>query len=111
MRNLPYLTQNRLNFIFEGVYGFDGIPAQMLNTEEEIIVDLAKTLYAMQQFNHHYRWDDTRQIFGLMSENFQFEVNSEGTTLWLSLILAIQELYGFTDKKIVEVICQVTVRK
>lgn len=111
MSSLPYLTQDRLNFIFEGVYGLDNIPAQKLNSEEEKIVDLAKTLYAMQQFNHHHRWDDTRQLFGLMSKNFQFEVNSEGSTLWLSLILAIQELYGFTDEKIVEVICQVTVRK
>ncbi|WP_281285455.1 hypothetical protein [Deferribacter autotrophicus] len=34
----------------------------------------------------------------------------KGTSLWLSLILAIKELYGFSNRKLVEVVKQVAIR-
>lgn len=110
-QNLPYLTQDRLDLIFEGVYGFEHISSEKLEHEQERIIDLIKALYAMQHFNHFHRWDDTRHVFNLTNEIFRFEPNSEGTTCWLALILAIQELYGFTDDKICELMREVTIRK
>jgi hypothetical protein len=110
-QNLPYLTQDRLNLIFEGVYGFDDISSVKVEHEEQRIIDLVKVLYGLQQFNHFHRWDDTRHVFNLMEGVFEFNRNSEGTTLWLALILAIQELYGFTDDKIRELMHEVTIRK
>lgn len=104
--NLPFLNQERLNLIFEGVYDAPG------DWKPEDRIDaLINALRAMQQFNYRHRWDDTRRLFALCNPLFHFEPNSEGTTLWLALILAIQELYGFSDGKLVELLQQVTVRK
>lgn len=65
---------------------------------------------SMQRFNYRFRPDDTRRLFDLFDELFNFELNSEGTTLWLALILAVQELYGFSDSKLVETIGEVSIR-
>lgn len=105
-RNLPFLDQERLNLIFEGVYDSPGD----FQTGDRIAA-LIGTLRAMQQFNYRFRPDDTLRLFDLFDAQFNFERNSEGATLWLALMLAIQELYGFSDPKLVEVIGQVTVRK
>lgn len=109
-KNLPRLNQERLDMIFERVYP-TGVSQQGAPVAEERIQALIDVLRAMQKFNYHYRFDDTRRMFDLVSSQFNFEINSEGTTLWLAMILAIQELYGFTDGKVVEVMRQVTVRK
>lgn len=105
-RDLPFLDQQRLNQIFTGVYDMPGD----FQTGDRLAA-LTSTLRTMQQFNYHFRPNDTRHLFDLFDAQFNFEQNSDGTTLWLALILAIQELYGFTDNKLVEVIFQVTVRK
>ena len=108
--NLPVLNEALLNRIFDGVYGGGGQQSNELIGHEPVQA-LIDTLYAMQKFNYRFRPDDTRRLFDLLDKQFHFELNSEGTTLWLALILAIQELYGFTDGKLVEVMRQVTVRK
>lgn len=104
--NLPFLDQERLNLIFEGVYDAPGD----WQTGDRIAA-LINTLRAMQQFNYRFTPDDTRRLFDLFDAQFNFERNSEGTALWLALILAVQELYGFGDSKLIEVMRQVTVRK
>ncbi len=113
-KNLPYLNQERLDFIFNAVYEnvetmtqpeFDN------SNDDGRLKCLLLALKAMQRFNHCYRSDDTRPLFDLLNPIFNFERNSEGTTLWLSLILAIQELYGFSESKLVQVMQQVTIRK
>lgn len=102
--NLPLLDQKLLNKMFDAVYiGYE-------KTSDERINALIDTLYAMLKFNHHFRPDDTRRLFDLFDAQFNFERNSEGTTIWLALILAIQELYGLTDSKLVEVMRQMTLR-
>lgn len=110
-KNLPYLDQERLNIIFEHVY--DVVSTQEVATtfNDEKLDDLLDTLQAMQYFNYKHRPDDTRTLFYVFTSIFHFEQNSEGATLWLSLILAIQEMYGFSEKKLVEIIGKVSVRK
>lgn len=104
--NLPFLDQERLNLIFEGVYDLPGDWES-----EDRIAALINTLRAMQQFNYRFRPDDTRCLFDLFDAQFNFERHSEGTMLWLALILAVQELYGFGESKLIEVMQQMTVRK
>lgn len=101
--NLPPLDQVLLNRIFAGVYGGGGQPPESGRTEHASVPALIDTLYAMQRFNYRFRPDDTRRLFDLFDELLNFELNSEGTTLWLSLTLAIQELYGLSDSKLIEV--------
>lgn len=110
--NLPYLNQSRLDAIFNNVYHMANTDIETKELyEDEKIADLAGVLFKMQEFNYQYRPDDTRALFGLMSKIFDFEINSEGTTLWLSLILALKELYGFSDKTMLEVMSQLKIRK
>ncbi len=110
--NLPYLNQERLNIIFEKVYDdVDDIKLIEKDFENEKIYHLLCTLKAMQYFNYRHRPDDTRCLFGVLDPIFNFERNSEGTTLWLSLILAIKELYGFSNTTLMHVMKEVTVRK
>lgn len=109
--NLPFLNQERLNIIFDHVYNIVKLQESTQSFQNKRLDQLLDTLKAMQSFNYRHRPDDTRVLFELMNEVFNFEVNSEGTTLWLSLILAIKELYGFTDKKLLVVMKQVSVRK
>lgn len=101
--NLPPLDQVLLNRIFAGVYGGGGQPLESGRTEDASVPALIDTLYAMQRFNYRFRPDDTRHLFDFLDKQFNFERNSEGTTLWLALTLAIQELYGFSDSKLIEV--------
>lgn len=110
-KNLPYLDQERLNYIFDAVY--DTVPESATETlyRDDKMASLLCTLKFMQGFNHRFRWDDTRELFPLFDPIFNFERNSEGTTHWLAMILAIQELYGFADQKVVEILRLVTVRK
>lgn len=103
--NLPILDQYLLNKIFDAVYiGYE-------KTSDERIDALIETLYAMRQFNHHYRPDDTRRLFDLFDAQFNFEQNSEGTTIWLALILAVQELYGLADSELIQAMRLVTHRE
>jgi hypothetical protein len=110
-KNLPYLNQERLNIIFDHVYDIVHLQESEQYFDDEKLNHLLDTLKSMQSFNYHYRPDDTRYLFGLLNPLFNFERNSEGTTLWLSLILAIKELYGFSEKKLCSVLKQVSIRK
>jgi len=108
-KNLPYLNQERLDFIFDHVYD-DGTPMAQDGFEERIL-DLLIVLKSMQSFNCKQRPEDTRNLFGVCNHIFNFETNSEGTIMWLSLILAIKELYGFSEWRLLSVIEQVSIRK
>jgi len=109
--NLPYLNNERLDIIFEHVYeNMESVDKQNFN-EDEKLSHLLITLKSMQSFNYRHRPDDTEELFGLLDGIFNFEINSEGTILWISLILAIKELYGFSDSKLVTVMKQVSIRK
>lgn len=103
--NLPPLDQVLLERIFDSVYiGYKQTP-------DPHIQALMDTLYAMLQFNFHFRPDDTGRLFGLFDTQFKFGQNSEGTKIWLALILAVQELYGLTDCRLVEVMRSVALKE
>ncbi len=106
--NLPYLNSERLDIIFERVYELKDEDKPF---NEERLNGFLAMIKEMQHFNHWYRPDDARELFDLMDPIFNFERNSEGTTMWLALILAIGELYGFSDQKLLGVMKQVKVRK
>jgi hypothetical protein len=109
-KNLPYLNNERLDMIFEHVYeNAEKVDEHKFNEEE--LSHLLITLKSMQSFNFRHRPDDTQELFGLLDGIFNFERNSEATTLWLSLILAIKELYGFSDRKLLTVMKKVSIRK
>lgn len=95
--SLPELDGQALDFIFNHVYDIVEMPGESRAPKTGKLSDLLEVLKALQRFNYHHRPDDTRKLFGPMSKHFNFECNSDGTTLWLSLLLAIKELYGFTD--------------
>ncbi|MDD5300331.1 MAG: hypothetical protein PHD65_07535 [Gallionella sp.] len=106
--NLPPLNEVLLNQIFDGVYGGAGQQPNELIGHEPLQA-LIDTLYAMQRFNHRFRPDDTGRLFDLFDAQFNFERNSEGTTLWLALILAVQELYGLSDSRLMEALGEMIV--
>ncbi len=110
-KNLPHLNQERLTIIFNHVYDIASGHEAENGFREEGLSDLLETLQAMQLFNFRHRPDDTRELYGVASHVFDFEPNSGGTTYWLSLILAVKELYGFSDDKLVSVMKQVKSRK
>ncbi|MCX7545345.1 hypothetical protein [Marinicella gelatinilytica] len=110
--NLPYLNEERLNVIFDHVYNIVHQQESDQNFgSDEKLNHLLDTLKSMQAFNYRHRPDDTQYLFGFLNPLFNFELNSEGTTLWLSLILAIKELYGFSEQKLFTVLKQVSIRK
>lgn len=109
--NLPSLNQERLDIIFDHVYDIVEKNEIVKSFDDKKLSHLLETLKSMQSFNYNHRTDDTRELFRLMSDVIHFERNSEGTTLWLSLILAIKELYGFSNRNLITVIKQITIRK
>jgi hypothetical protein len=109
--NLPRLTEERLNIIFDHVYDIVGINQGYREFEEERLSHLLETLKSMQSFNYQYRPEALLELFSLMDGIFTFEHNSEGTTLWLSMVMAIRDLYAFSDMRLIKVIRKVSVRK
>ncbi len=105
-QNLPYLNQERLNKIFEHVYDIVSNAGNNQLFDDERMKEFLAALLAMQSFNYRFRPDDVRELFFLMENDFSFERNSEGTTLWLALALAIKELYNFSDRKFIAVMSQ-----
>ena len=97
--------------IFEHVYDSLGDAKAERAFAEEKLNHLLRVLKTMQGFNIEHRPEDRFEVFGLTNRIFNFETNSEGTDYWLALILAVKELYGFSDDKLVSVIGQVGVRK
>lgn len=105
-QNLPYLNQERLDVIFDHVYDIVSDNKSGRLFDDEKMNEFLTTLLAMQSFNYKFRPDDVRELFFLMDNEFNFERNSEGTTLWLALALSIKELYGFPKEKFILVLSQ-----
>lgn len=89
-RELPFLDQKLINMIFAGVYG-----RYSQTSEDKSFNDFLNLLYTLQDYNCHYRLETCTTLFPLFEETIgPMERNSEGTTRWLALGLAIKELYG-----------------
>lgn len=107
--NLPYLNQERLDAIFEQVYEL-AIPPDEKDISDKLI-QFNYVLKVMQQFNFRFRPDDYTVLYALTNPIFNFQHHSEGVDLWLSMMLAIKELYGFDNDMLIKLLKQVTVRK
>ncbi len=110
-QNLPYLNQERLDVIFEHVYDRLGDVKTERAFGEEKLDHLLRVLKTMQDFNLEHRPEDRYEVFRLTNKVFNFETNSGETDYWLALILAVKELYGFSNDRLVSVMEQVGVRK
>lgn len=103
--NLPYLNKETLEFIFENV--FLNTDQKIENTaQEEKTVAFLYALTALKDFNYRYRENDLKELFELVDPLFNYDMNSEGTGIHLALILAIKDVYGFNNEKLIEVMKQ-----
>ncbi len=112
-KELPYLDKDKINAIFDCVYGIEDtgeMTKQLL--QEPQFLDTVHLLLAMQKYNYQHRFLETAELFGTFESTVgPMERNSEGTTLWLSLGLAIKELYGMRLSTLKGLLEQVTIRK
>ena len=105
-RQLPYLDRETLDIIFDNVY-----QDSHKNIRNAEVRDLVTLLQKMQEYNCRYRNEMIRRVYHLLNDIIEFEINSEGTTLWLALCLAIKELYGMRDSTLQAIMKKVTVGK
>ena len=106
-RELPILDRKLLDLIFDGVYGEE--TEQPL---DEPVKDFMTVLYTLQWYNYQYRSGVCANLFPIFEETVgPMETNSEGTTMWLALGLAIKELYGMRNSTLKGLLAEVTVRK
>jgi hypothetical protein len=105
-RSLPALDQKLLNIVFEHLYNRD---AEDLTDKE--LRDFVEMLLAMQKYNYRYRSSEYRRLFPLFEATIgPMETNSEGTSMWLALGLAIKELYGLRSSTLESLLKKITVR-
>lgn len=95
---LPYLSSEIMTAIFDCVYGIDGAsrPQTKKLLKQDEFKYFMEMLMTMKAYNYRYRFDQTARLFPVFEETVgPMEQNSEGTTIWLSLGLALKELYRF----------------
>lgn len=96
-RGLIHLTGETMTAIFDCAYG---INIRLEPETQNFLSDqnfraFVNMLLSMQDYNYRHRNDEVRKLFPLFEKAIgPMERNSEGTTLWLALGLAIKELYG-----------------
>ncbi len=113
--SLPELDGATLDFIFERVY----VGYYMDNTvtapteEEKLLSDFFEVLKALQMFNYQYRTKEALQVYKITRRVFEVDLtsNSEGGILWLTLLLALKQLYGLNDRELLQCARNITVRK
>lgn len=99
-RNLPPLNSELLKLIFDNVYS-SSVTSELFSNDEKTDSFL-KMVMVMKDFNYRYRQDDLSIVFNLTDSIFKYEPNSEGTGIWLGLILAIQELYNLNENQLIQ---------
>lgn len=113
-KGLIYLDEETMTAIFDCVYGMDdGLCSSTKHLLwEPKFRDFVKALNGVQEYNYRYRVDQVVDLFPIFDSTIgPFEFNSEGTTLWLSMGLAIKELYGFKRSTLEELLKLVKVKK
>ncbi|WP_210367732.1 DUF1643 domain-containing protein [Bacillus sp. REN3] len=111
-KGLPYLDGKLLNLIFDLVYEQSDLKGARNLPKDEKLIYFLKALKNLQEYNYRCRFEQTSELFPLFEETIgPFEMNSEGTTLWLALGLALKELYGFRNHTLRSLLKQVNIRK
>ena len=103
--NLPVLEPALIDVLFEHVYDIAGIEEALPIDDEKTsdVVDLVKSL---QRFNFHHRMDEAFELHrkAAIPAGFELQSNSEGSDLWLAMLLAIRELYGLSLRELIDAI-------
>ncbi|WP_462411546.1 hypothetical protein [Neobacillus sp. Marseille-QA0830] len=113
-RQLIHLNERTMSAIFDCVYGVNGHLKQETKQllKDENFNDYIELLLALQQYNYSYRQGMASELFPLFESTVgPMERNSDGTTLWLALGLAIKELYGMRNSTLQELLKMVYVLK
>ncbi|HHW37273.1 MAG TPA: hypothetical protein GXX18_08575 [Bacillales bacterium] len=114
-KGLIYLNEETMTAIFDCVFGTDG--GGLRTTTKQLLWepkfrDFVKTLNGLQEYNYRYRIDQVMDLFPIFESAIgPFEFNSEGTTLWLAMGLAIKEVYGFRRSSLEELLKLVKIKK
>lgn len=113
-RGLIYLDAEAMTAIFDCVYGIDGDltvqTRRLLN--EQGFEDFVKLLLSFQNYNYRYRVEQTIELFSLFEATVgPMERNSDGTTLWLALGLAIKDVYGLRRETLKVLLDKIKIRK
>jgi hypothetical protein len=103
--NLPALTIKRLKWILEHVYSEQITPDGVVPDRDEPDLRLFRVIKSMQLYNLEKRTGECSDLFRLFSQPYFLEGNSEGTTRWLALALAIKELYALDDEQLQKLLC------
>jgi hypothetical protein len=97
---LPELTRKRLRWVFDYVYEMEMPPLFPKSSTPAIDKTLMLILKSMQIANIERRTVECVALFRLFNEPYFLEPNSEGTTLFLALALAVKELYRLEDEEL-----------
>ena len=110
---LPWLNAEVLDTIFDCVYGITSeVRAARPLLSEPVIADLIAVLQAMQSYNARWRGEALVRLLPVLEDALgAVEPNSEGTTRWLALALALKDLYGIREQTLGELLRSTTVRK
>lgn len=116
-QGLIYLDARIMNAIFDCVYDFDekgyGLKVdtkQLLKDEQfKFFIQMVKSI---QEYNYRFRFEPASKLFPLFDSIVgPMEKNSDGTSQWLAMGLAIKELYGFRKETLKELLKTVNVKK
>lgn len=135
-QGLIYLDRPVLNALFDCVYGAFPVDAEGIAVIDHTVVDaylseqlglrtttkkllrysrfqqLMRELQMRQQFNVWYRHEECAALFDVFEQSMgPMERNSDGTTFYLGLGLAIKEYYGLRSQTLCNLLKKVTVRK
>ncbi|MBU9711575.1 hypothetical protein [Evansella tamaricis] len=111
---LVYLNSRTMTAIFDCVYGINDHlePETKKLLQEDMFHSFIKMLLAQQDFNYRYRFSQTAYLFPLFEATVgPMETNSDGTTLWLAMGLAIKELYGLRRETLKGLLEKIKLRK
>ncbi len=113
LRNsLPVLNSESLDFIFDHVYEISGVLREDRTEKVGKLPGLLEILKGLQRFNYDHRLDDAFELHqkSVVPAGLELQSNSDGSVLWLAMLLAIQELYGLSNSNLIKAIRQISVR-
>lgn len=96
---LPTLTKKRLRWLLDHADGEmtpDFVKGRASSPDENLLL----IVKLMQQANLTYRTNECVELFPWFSEPGFLEPNSEGTTFFLAMALAIKELFAMEEEEL-----------
>ena len=102
-----------LDTIFDCVYGItDTVRASRPLLNEPAVADLVAVLLTMQAYNAKWRAMALGRWLPVLEGALgEMEQNSEGTTRWLALAVALRDLYDLRSNTLSDLLKRTSVRK